>query len=94
MLPVHTGACGIAAWGRLVELTAGKRVRCKMGDLDRYARIVSTCFAGDVNVNEALVEGGWALAYLRYSDDYIDEEDRARAAGHGRVLRQRQRSRR
>ena len=76
-------ACGIAAWGRLVELTAGKQVRCKMGDVDRYARMVSICFAGDVNVNEALVESGWALAYLQYSADYVDEEDRARAAGRG-----------
>tara|TARA_B100000686_G_scaffold287775_1_gene313461 strand:- start:1242 stop:1754 length:513 start_codon:yes stop_codon:yes gene_type:complete len=76
-------ACGVAASRKLVELTVGNQLRCKTQDIDRYGRIVAICFAGDVNINEALVESGWALAYLRYSDEYVDEEDRAREARRG-----------
>ena len=31
-------ACGIAAWGELVQLLAGKDLTCKTRDVDRYGR--------------------------------------------------------
>ncbi len=36
-------ACGIAAWGELVQITAGKEVACEPRDTDRYGRIVPAC---------------------------------------------------
>ena len=29
---------------------------------------------GDININKWLVEKGWALAYRKYSKDYVEEE--------------------
>jgi endonuclease YncB( thermonuclease family) len=44
---------------------------------------VARCFAGDVDIAEALVRDGLALAYRRYSMDYVLAETGARLAGRG-----------
>ena len=44
---------------------------------DRYGRV------GGEDVNATMVRHGWALAYRRYSTDYEDDEDDARAAKVG-----------
>ena len=51
--------------------------------MDRYGRMVATCTAGGDDLGAWLVENGWALAYRRYSLDYVDEEQRAQAGGLG-----------
>ena len=48
---------------------------CK--DIDRYKRIVAVCRAGGENLNAWMVSEGWAMAYRRYSPDYIRQEDSA-----------------
>jgi endonuclease YncB( thermonuclease family) len=65
-------------------LTAGVTVRCKEVERDRHGRIVAKVFAPDgVDISRRLVSAGWALAYRRYSMDYIDAEDEAREARRG-----------
>ena len=76
-------ACGIAAWGELVQLVAGKDVSCEMRDIDRYSRVVAVCSADGENINAAMVAQGWALAYLQFSDDYVPQEGKAREAHLG-----------
>lgn len=71
-------ACGEAAAARLRSLTAGRTVRCRLRDLDRYGRQVSTCMAGGVDVGEVLVAEGLARAYTRFGDDYAGIEARAK----------------
>ena len=38
---------------------------------------------GQIDINALLVEQGWALAYRRYSMDYVDEENTAKASRAG-----------
>lgn len=66
-----------AAWLRSV--VTSKIAACKVETRDRYRRFVSTCYVYGVgNVNEALVRAGWAFAYTRYSDRYVEAEYAAR----------------
>ncbi len=76
-------ACGIAAWGELVQLVAGRDVTCETRDIDRYQRVVAVCAADGRDINAAMVAQGWALAYLQSSDDYVPQEGKAREAHLG-----------
>jgi endonuclease YncB( thermonuclease family) len=74
---------GVAAAGALSEWLDGEAVTCREQDRDRYGRVVAVCYVSGEDVNAAMVRDGWALAYRRYSTDYVNEEDEARAAGVG-----------
>ena len=76
-------ACGVAAWGELVQLMAGKDVRCKARDVDRYGRAVAVCTTDGLDINAAMVAQGWALAYRQFSDDYVVQEGEAQKDGLG-----------
>ncbi len=75
--------CGKAATDHLAELVAGCELQCVPVDRDRYGRVVADCFADGVNVGEALVRGGLAWAYRRYSLDYVAAERAAKTARRG-----------
>lgn len=61
----------------------GQQVSCRRVDTDEYGRTLAVCSAGRWELNKAMVEAGWATAFRRYSDAYIAEEMRAKAAGLG-----------
>ena len=46
--------------------------------LDRYKRYIGVCFLGDVDLNKWMVINGYAVAYRRYSKDYIEDENYAK----------------
>jgi hypothetical protein len=72
------------ALAALDVLTAGVKVRCQAVERDRHGRIVAKVFAPDgADISRRLVSAGWALAYRRYSMDYVDAEDEARKARRG-----------
>ena len=73
--------CGQQASLALADQIGGANVRCEGRDRDRYGRIVAICFMGDVDVNRWIVTNGWAVAYRKYSRDYIADEERAHSAG-------------
>jgi endonuclease YncB( thermonuclease family) len=52
-------------------------------DVDRYGRLVMRCFAGKTDIAEHLVANGLALAYRRYSTDYVAAEAGAREDRRG-----------
>ena len=77
-------ACGKAARDALKTLVASTAaLDCQMTDVDRYGRLIMRCFAGDVDVGATLVRDGMALAYRRYADDYVADEEVARTARSG-----------
>lgn len=84
-------ACGAAATARLNELAGGRDLRCLARDVDRYGRVVATCAVeartgaepGPDDLSAVLAREGLAWAFLEYSDDYVDQEAGARAAGIG-----------
>ena len=75
--------CGELASRALVGLVQGRDVACDERDVDSYGRIVAVCRRGSTDVNSWMVANGWALAYRRYSDAYVDEESVAKAEGRG-----------
>lgn len=78
-----TWACGTNATRVLTSATQGTDVTCRGDRRDRYGRLLAVCYAKGVDLNAQMVRDGWALAYRRYSLDYVSEEAEARAAGRG-----------
>src|SRR5690606_23298619 len=78
-----TWDCGRAAKQRLERLIEGKSVTCEALETDRYGRVVARCAAAGEDLSAALAADGLAWAYRAYSEDYLPEEDRARAARLG-----------
>lgn len=76
-------ACGDEAARLLRRLVGDRSITCTRRDVDDYGRIVATCRAGNVDLAAAMARSGFATAYRRYSDDYVDEENEARAARRG-----------
>lgn len=75
--------CGQDARATLERAVSGALVTCRKRDVDRYGRMVATCTAGGQDLAELLVREGNALAYRRYSDDYVPAERQARSARRG-----------
>jgi len=78
-----TWLCGVEATKTLRELIGGSNISCIKRDKDRYGRIVASCHANGRDLNAAMVSSGMALAYRKYSDDYIGQEASAQAARRG-----------
>jgi len=81
--PGGTWACGAAATQSLRDRAEGRPLVCRVLDTDRYGRKVSRCEQDGVDIGGALVAEGLALAYRRYSQDYVAAETAARARGVG-----------
>lgn len=75
--------CGEAAADKLRALVASQTVTCDARDVDDYGRTVAVCHVGATDLGAELVRAGLALAYRRFSDDYVDEEGDARSARRG-----------
>lgn len=75
--------CGQASAFFLADLIERKTVRCITHDVDRYGRDIATCWLGEVNLNETMVEAGQAVAYRTYSKRYVAAEGEAEAGRHG-----------
>lgn len=76
-------ACGTAATRALKASSEGRPLVCRVLDTDRYGRKVSRCESAGVDVARALVADGLALAYRRYSQDYVADEISAQARSVG-----------
>lgn len=70
--------CGREAAFALADLVGQRVVQCEGQGRDRYGRVLARCALAGDNLNAWMVRNGWALAYRRYSQDYVDEEDEAR----------------
>ena len=67
----------------LRERIASWPVECTESDSDRYGRIVAVCRVDGADVNARMVEQGWAVAYRKYSTDYVSYDTAAKAASRG-----------
>lgn len=75
--------CGRDAAALLRELTEGQVVICREVAGDDSGRIVAKCKAGWMDLGAEMVTMGMAVAYLRYSDDYLQNHREARGKGNG-----------
>ena len=70
--------CGEFATNELKKIISSGQLFCKKRATDRYGRSISICYVNGVDINSLMVKNGWALAYRKYSRDYIDEEKEAK----------------
>ena len=71
---------GMEATDLLRALMRDKTVMCEPKTTDRYGRTVAICRADGRDLGADMVSAGYALAFVRYSLDYIDRTPPARAA--------------
>ena len=64
-------------------LEIGAQIDCQHLDTDRYRRLIVRCFHRGQDIAGQVVRAGWALAYRRYSKDYIPAERQAASSGEG-----------
>lgn len=76
-------ACGAWASREARARLEGRRAVCAERDQDRYGRIVARCDMGGRDIGAMLVAEGVAVAYRRYSRDYVPAEREAARAGRG-----------
>ena len=70
--------CGLVATNELKKIIISGKLFCQKKTTDRYRRSISTCYVNGVDISSLMVKNGWALAYRKYSKDYIDEENEAK----------------
>ena len=83
--------CGLVSKVFLENLILSKSILCLYEQLDRYKRILGTCYTVEnikfkkkltsvlgKNINSEMVSNGQAVAYRKYSKDYIDDEEIAK----------------
>lgn len=69
-------ACGKLATKALARMIGSAPVTCVVHGKDRYDRLLGECSADGKSLNKAMVQDGWALAFVKYSDRYVSSNGR------------------
>ena len=79
--------CGLAAALYLEQLHGTDGFECEDLGQDHYKRVLARCYILEddnrMDIGSLMVREGYALAYRRYSKDYIDEEELAKENKRG-----------
>ncbi|KAB1069280.1 thermonuclease family protein [Methylobacterium planeticum] len=75
--------CGQKAALALSDKIGEATISCEPRDTDRYGRTVAVCRKGSEDLNGWMVAQGYATAYRRYSQDYVQAEGEARTRKRG-----------
>lgn len=76
--------CYEAAIRALQTIASVAEVSCNIiGEPDGYGRVLGVCTSGGVDINEALVRAGFALAKRDETEDYVPAEEAAQEEGIG-----------
>ncbi|WP_440678086.1 thermonuclease family protein [Candidatus Pelagibacter sp. HIMB1611] len=70
--------CGIIAKKKLEQKISKNIVKCVKEGLDRYNRIIAECFVNDQSLSSFLVRSGYAFAYKKYSNKFVEDENYAK----------------
>jgi endonuclease YncB( thermonuclease family) len=76
-------SCGSEAANQLSKLVNGKQVSCSSLGADTHGRTLARCKVGQTDLNRTMVATGYALAYRRYSMNYVSAEESAKLARRG-----------
>ncbi len=71
-------ACGVISKKKLIDKIDNSKIKCISSSKDRYKRHLGTCFKDKINLNKWMVRNGYAVAYRRYSKDYVRDEKYAK----------------
>jgi endonuclease YncB( thermonuclease family) len=75
--------CGRTSTEALRQFLLSDMATCQVKDIDRYSRFVALCRVRETDISKWLVGEGLAVAYARYSRDYVPDETAARIARKG-----------
>jgi len=75
--------CGVAARDALAHHTANQSWTCHVLRTDHRGLAVAHCEVNGEDIQKWLVRSGWALAYVKFSHDYVADEKAAREAKAG-----------
>ena len=67
--------CGLESKKALIEYTKNNIISCTSNKKDRYNRLVAKCYKEKQDIQKWLVKNGWAIAYRKYSLEYINDEN-------------------
>ena len=70
--------CGEHSKKNLEAKVKGSNIKCISLTKDRYKRYLAKCFKGKINLNRWMVRNGYAIAYRRYSKEYVIDEEFAK----------------
>ena len=76
-------SCGIISKKKLIDKINKSKINCIASGRDRYKRYLATCYKDKINLNKWMVRNGLAVAYKRYSKDYLRDEAYAKENKHG-----------
>ena len=82
-------ACGHVsklALERYIKKFSDYKIYCYYSERDKYNRILGDCYIGPnslLNINRYMVFEGYAVAYLRYSEKYLDAQETAKSNKKG-----------
>ena len=63
-----------------------EKIYCYYSERDKYNRIIGDCYIGENSrwsINKSMVLSGHAVAYLRYSEKYLDAQNIAKNKKYG-----------
>ena len=71
-------ACGKISRDLLIEKVTNNKISCTDEGKDFYGRILGECFVNGESLSSYLVREGFAFAYRKYSNKYIEDEEYAK----------------
>ena len=69
-----------------IDKYSGYKIYCYYSERDKYQRIIGDCYVGEnsiKSINRTMVSNGHAVAYLRYSEKYLDAQEIAKSKKRG-----------
>ena len=70
--------CGVISKEKLINKISKSKIKCISSSKDRYQRYLATCYKDSINLNKWMVRSGYAVAYKRYSKNYVGDEKYAK----------------
>ena len=71
-------SCGVTSKEKLKYKINDSEITCISSSKDKYKRYLATCYKDKINLNKWMVRNGYAIAYKRYSKDYVMDEEYAK----------------
>lgn len=75
--------CGVDALHKMTELTQNAEVVCDPITNDPYGRIIATCSVNGEDLGRAMIAAGLAWAFVKFSDDYVEDQALAQSQALG-----------
>jgi endonuclease YncB( thermonuclease family) len=75
--------CGQEAANALADRLGLSSIRCVGESFDRFGRLIAVSYRGSEDIAAWMVTHGWAVAFRRFSLDYVPQEEAAQRGRRG-----------